>query len=152
MAALKRLYLAERDALVKPRLHLLWLVRQGEQIAPAARLLGVHRRSAMRWLWWYADGGVEMVRQRKGCGVGQVSRLSLDQQAALLAHVAEGEVGTAWQAGQWIERQFGAVYSEGGVYSLFKRLGIKKRMPCPMNAKASDEVQEAYKKGDAPSR
>lgn len=150
-AALKRLYLGERDAAVKPRLHLLWLMRQGKQIAPAARLVGVDPRSATRWMRWYADGGVEMVRQRKSCGVGQASRLSGEQQEALLERVAEGDTFTAWQAGQWIKQQFGAVYTEGGVYSLFKRLGIKKRVPRPMNAKASDEVQEAYKKGDAPS-
>ena len=49
-ATLKRLYQTERDALVKTLLHWLWLVRPGEQINPASRLVGVHPRSATRWI------------------------------------------------------------------------------------------------------
>ncbi len=65
-AALKRLYLAEKDAVVKPRLHLLWLVRSGKQVKEATETVGCHARTAQQWLAWYREGGVDTVRAKKG--------------------------------------------------------------------------------------
>lgn len=39
-ASLKRAYQQEQDGRVKPRLHLLWLVRQGKQVQEATALVG----------------------------------------------------------------------------------------------------------------
>ena len=44
--------------------------------------------------------------------------------------------------------RFGIEYATGSMGNLLARKGISKKVPRPMNAKASDEVQEAYKKGD----
>lgn len=49
-SGLKQAYLREADPLVKPRLHLLWLVRQGKQIKEAAALVGVHLRTGRQWV------------------------------------------------------------------------------------------------------
>jgi transposase len=38
-------------------------------------------------------------------------------------------------------------YTEGGLYSLFRRLRIKKKVPHPQNAKADPAVQQAFKQG-----
>ena len=52
-AALKEAYHSQRDVSVRTRLHGLWLIRSGWQIKAAAEAVGVHYRSAQRWVEWY---------------------------------------------------------------------------------------------------
>ncbi len=54
--ALKAAYQSEQNAAIKPRLHLLWLVRQGHTVRQAAQLIGVHYRTAQQWIAWYKQG------------------------------------------------------------------------------------------------
>ena len=42
-------------------LHGLWLIRSGWQIKAAAEAVGVHYRSAQRWVEWYRSGGLDEV-------------------------------------------------------------------------------------------
>ena len=70
-AALKDAYLSQRDASIRTRLHVLWLLRRGWRITAAAEAVGVHYRSAQRWVEWYREGGLNEVVSRKMGGVGQ---------------------------------------------------------------------------------
>ena len=70
-ASLKRAYQQEQNALVKPRLHGLWLVHQGKQVQEAAEFVGVHRRTAGEWLVWYRQGGLAAVRSHRRGGYGR---------------------------------------------------------------------------------
>jgi len=144
--ALKQAYLREADPLVKPRLHLLWLVRQGKQIKEAAALIGVHLRTGRQWVSWYRDGGLVLVRQKKKGGKGQSARLSPEQQQAFLAWARAEGFSTALEACRYVDEQFGVSYSQAGMYGLLSRLKVRKKVPRPMNAKADEETQEAYKK------
>lgn len=145
---LKRLYQTEKDASIKPRLHLLWLVRQGKQVKEAAELVGTHLRTAQQWFAWYREGGVDTVRQKRGGNYdGLPCRLSVDQQNALHDHANETGFFTGLEVQQWISEQFGIAYTLDGVYTLLRRLKIKKKVPRPMNVKADEAVQEDYKKG-----
>ena len=49
-AALKDAYLSQRDASIRTRLHVLWLLRRDWRITAAAEAVGVHYRSAQRWV------------------------------------------------------------------------------------------------------
>lgn len=147
-ATLKRLYLAEKDAVVKPRLHLLWLVRSGKQVKEATALVGCHARTAQQWLAWYREGGVDEVRAKKGGNYrGAPPRLSPDQIDALVTQANKEGFESGLAIRDHIEQTFGVLYKVGGVYSLLKRLKVKKKVPRPMNVKAEEAVQEAYKKG-----
>lgn len=148
-ATLKQLYLREKDALIKPRLHFLWLIRQGKQVKDATPLIGVHPRTAQQWLAWYREGGIEAVRQKRGGNYrGLPCRLSAQQCAALEAYSNDEGFATGLEAQKWIQEKFGVSYALDGVYTLLRRLKIKKKVPRPMNVKADEEVQQAYKKGD----
>jgi Homeodomain-like domain len=54
---LSQLYQRERDPEVRPRLHALWLLRQGHSLRATAALLGVHYVTAQKWVAWYRQGG-----------------------------------------------------------------------------------------------
>lgn len=144
---LKQAYLREADPLVKPRLHLLWLVRQGKQIKEAAALVGIHLRTGRQWITWYRSGGLAVVRQKKKGGKGQSARLNLVQQQTLLNWAASDGFSTAREACSFVHEQFGVSYTQAGMYGLLSRLKVKKKVPRPMNAKADEAGQEAYKKG-----
>lgn len=147
-AELKRLYLAEKDCVVKPRLHLLWLVRPGKQVKEATVVVGCHTRTAQQWLAWYREGGVEEVRAKKGGNYkGAPSRLTSDQTQVLVAQANKDGFESGVAIRDYIKQTFGVTYKVGGVYSLLERLKVKKKVPRPMNVKAEQAVQDAYKKG-----
>lgn len=146
-AALKAMYLKERRADVRPRLHALWLVRSGRGVREVAHLVGVHERTVQRWLGWYRDGGVAAVRAHRQAGTGQPSFLTADQQAQLWDQAATGAFRTAAAAQQWVAQQFGVRYRPGGMYALLGRLRIHPKVPRPVNPKADQVAQAAWKKG-----
>ncbi|HEV2121707.1 MAG TPA: winged helix-turn-helix domain-containing protein [Chloroflexota bacterium] len=147
-AALRQRYKTEPDPALRPRLHLLWLVRQGKQIQEAAQLVGVHDRTARQWMAWYRHGGVTALCQpRRGNRQGMPCRLNGEQQAQLFEQAkAEGFL-TVNAARAWVQDRFGVSYTESGMGQLLRRLKLRKKVPRPRNAKASEAVQSAWKKG-----
>lgn len=148
---LKAAYRQERRADVRPRLQALWLLRSGRGVREVARLVGVHERSVQRWVGWYRDGGVAAIRAHRQAGTGQPSFLTADQQAQLWAQAAAGAFRTAAEAQRWIEAQFGVRYRPGGIYALLGRLRIHPKVPRPVNPKADQVAQAAWKKGGSPT-
>ena len=65
LETLKAAYLAQRDSILRTRLHGLWLVRSGWRLGEAARVVGVHERTVQTWVRWYREGGVEKVLAHK---------------------------------------------------------------------------------------
>jgi len=143
-----RLYKQERDPELRPRLHALWLLRQGHRVRWVARVVGVHERSLQRWLAWYREGGIaEVLKHRRGGRQGREPKLNAEQQARLVEEAAEGTFTTIWDAVRWVEQEFGVTYTYWGMRSLFVRLKLKRKVPRPLAAKASLRVQERWKKG-----
>ena len=87
---LKEAYQSQPDMSIRTRLHLLWLVRSGWQITAASKVVGVHHRSAQRWVEWYRDGGLCEVVSRKKGGVGQPRFLSEERESRLVREVGSG--------------------------------------------------------------
>lgn len=52
-AALKAAYQSERDPVIRPRLHRLWLLRTGRRLGEVAAVVGADYRSVQRWVAWY---------------------------------------------------------------------------------------------------
>ena len=150
--ALKTAYLAERDGIVRTRLHALWLLRRGWPLGVVATTVGTHYRSVQRWIAWYRQGGLRTVRARHAGGVGQVARLSRAAQTELSDAVAQGQFRTARQIQEWIATRYQVSYTLGGVYSLLERLKCGPKVPRPLHAKADEAAQEAWKKGASVKR
>lgn len=146
-AVLKTLYRKERRADVRPRLHALWLLRTGRPVRAVAAVVGVHERTVQRWLQWYREGGVAALRAHRQAGTGQPSLLTADQQAQVREQAATGAFRTAAEAQRWVAEQFGVAYRPGGMYALLGRLRIHPKVPRPVNPKADQVAQAAWKKG-----
>lgn len=144
---LRRLYLAEHDHQVRPRLQALWLIRQGRSVRETAALVGVHERTVQQWLGWYRRGGIPAVRAPRRAGKGRVAKLTPAQQAQLVAQAATGCFFTVTDALRWVADTFGVRYTASGMYTLLDRLGCAKKVPRPMNPKTSPEAQAAWKRG-----
>jgi transposase len=145
-------YRAEKSTEVSLRLHALWLLRSGNRgIDEVAEIVGVHPRSVYKWLMWYRRGGLEEIRgHHNGGKQGRPSYLTDEQRAQLKEQAGQGEFSTIWNAVDWVEQTFRVHYTYWGMRSLFIRLKFKKKSPRPLEARASLEAQDAWKKGDLP--
>lgn len=144
---LRALYRRERDGERARRLQALWLLREGRSIGTVAATLGVHYRTVQEWLSWYRAGGLAGVRARRSGGKGHPKRLTAAQEAELRARAAAGEIRTIGEAVGWVQERFGVTYRYFGMRSVFRRLGLCKKVPRPLGEKADPSQQEAWKKG-----
>lgn len=135
----------------RKRLQALWRMRQGETAVEAARHAGVGRRTLLRWLSWYREGGLsEVLRRVPGCGAqGKPHSLSVAQQRDLVKRCARGQFRTTGEARDWVEEHWDVQYQESGMYSVLARLGIHPKVPRPQAEKADPQAQDAWKGGDA---
>lgn len=145
--ALGRRYRRERRVDVRPRLHGLWLVRQGQTTRQVAQVLGVHERSVQRWLAWYRAGGLAAVESRHAGCQGAPSFLTPDQRARLADEVATGRFRTAAEIRQWVLEQWGVEYTPNGMYALLGRLRCAPKVPRPIHEKTDHLAQARWKKG-----
>jgi transposase len=146
-AALKARYRAEADGKRRMRVQGLWLLRQGQGVDEVAAAVGVHRRTVDRWVAWYRAGGLAGVLAHRQGGVGQVPRLTTQQQAQVGAEVATGRFRTAAEIRRWIATTYGVTYRPGGVQDLLRRLKCHPKVPRPLHEKADLAAQQAWKKG-----
>ena len=130
-AALHQQYRTEKVTEVRTRLHALWLLRQGRGPTAVAAAVGVGRNAVQRWLRWYREGGLDAVRSRRRGGPGKPSFLTKDQEQQVVAAAATGVFATAQEMRDWIEEQFGVVYTRDSMYTLLPRLGIRLKVPRP---------------------
>jgi len=145
---LYRLYKQEKDHQRHTRLHALWLVRQGRSVTAVAALVGVHRRTLQEWLAWYRQGGVaEVLAHRHGGHGGREGRLNAEQEAALVARAAAGEIRRIQDGVDWVRKTYDIVYSYWGMRHVFERLGLRKKVPRQTAPQASAQAQDAWKKG-----
>lgn len=150
--ALKAAYQGERDPELRTRLHGLWLVRCGWRLHSVAQAVGIHYRTVQRWVGWYRKGGTGNVLSHKMGGKGQKAFLSQEAQGQVAQEVGTGRFRTVGEIRKWIAQQYGATYTEGGAYSLLRRLGCSPKVPRPVHAQANPEQQAAWKKGDSVRR
>jgi len=76
---------------------------------------------------------------------GGACRLSDDQQARLVAWIAETLPRTTREIGAWIEREFAIVYeSRSGLVALLHRLGMEHRKPKAVSGKLDPAKQAAF--------
>jgi transposase len=146
---LEQRYRAERDVDRRKRLGALWLVRRGDRVGEAGRVVGVGERTVFRWLRWYREDGLDGVLRRvPGHGaLGAPHRLTDEQQRTLLERAAQGEFRTFEEARTWVRATYGVAYRPGGMWSALHRLGVRSKVPRPVAAKADPAAQEAWQQG-----
>lgn len=150
--ALREAYRAERDTMLRTRLHALWLLRTSRRMDEVASVVGIHYRTLQRWVAWYRRGGLEEVLSHRMKGLGQPRFLSPDQESELVEEVASGRFRTGGEVREWIESEYGVSFRLGSVYSLLSRLGCSPRVPRGLHEKADLRKQESWKKGASERR
>lgn len=124
---LYELFMREEHLERRKRLQVLWLVRQGERIKEAGRAAGVAMPTVCRWLMWYRAGGLDMVLRRlpRYLSTGGRNRLDQTQKRMLLDRWAAGAFRTCDDARAWVRVEFGVEYRHHGLYSVFRRHGVR---------------------------
>ncbi len=150
--ALRAAYRAERDIMLRTRLHALWLLRSGRRMGEVASVVDIHYRTLQRWVSWYRTGGVKEVVSHTNKGKGQPRFLSAEQERELTEEVGSGRFRTGGEVRDWIESEYGVSFRLGSVYSLLARLGCSPRVPRGLHEKADLRAQESWKKGDSAMR
>jgi transposase len=102
------------------------------------------------WVYRYRDGGLEAVRPKRQ--TGRRPKLAAHQVAPFLARIDAGpkqEDVVCTLRGVDLQRilreEFGADYSERGVYALMKRLNYASLKPRPIHEKHDPERARAFK-------
>jgi transposase len=114
-----------------------------------AELLGVHPSSVSRWLDWYREDGLAgVLARRHGGSGGPTPYLGAEALEALRERAEAGEIRTIHDGVVWAEEEHGVSYSYWGMRHIYERLGLKKKVARPKSPKASEEAQDAWKKGD----
>lgn len=141
-------YHTERHGERKGRWHALWLLRRGRSRAEVCDLLGINPRTLRDWLAWYRQDGCAAVaaHHRGGCQ-GAAPRLSLEQQAELVAWIGTGMFHAIDAVRQWVQTEWGVGYTYWGMRSLLDRLKVHLKVPRPQAVSADPAAQEIWKKG-----
>lgn len=123
-AELRQLWQRERHPERRVRLRALYYLRQGKQIKEVSPKLGKGYRTLQHWVAWYRHGGLQEVLQRiKGHGKqGRPSHLTFEQETDLLAEISQGQLTTVEAARDWVEEQWGIVYTVSGMHHCLCRL------------------------------
>ena len=149
---LKDRFRQERQWRIRTRLHALWLLRKGKRMTEVSQVLDINYRTLQRWLALYGRGGLDEVVRRTVGGQRreQPGYLSAEQEEELRARADGGHFRTAQEAADWLEAQWGIRYRPGSIYSVFRRMGISKKVPRRQAEQADEGQQAAWKKGGLP--
>jgi transposase len=154
VAELEEHYKAASSARDGRRWHVLWLVGQGQSIAQAAEVVGIHRQTAREIVKRYNEQGAEGVHDRRRHNTGQPPRLNAEQQGRLLealrGRAPDGGLWTGPKVTEWIERETGRVVPKTLGWKYLKRVGARLLVPRRRHRKAaSEDEQEAWQRAFA---
>lgn len=127
------------------------LVRGKGSCREVAVSFAINERTVQRWVGNYNDGGLEALRDAPR--PGQPKKLRTDQEEEFRQRFLAGplpEEGLSAYRGPDARRilldEFGAEYSESGIYIVLHRLGLSSLVPRPEHPGADAEAREAFKK------
>jgi transposase len=129
----------------RERVQLLRLLKSGsaETIGEAAKLVGISRSSAQRHWAVYKRSGLEamlLIAYK-----GRIPRLSDEQQQQLNERCEQGFTSLS-AAREYVAATFALSFTEGGLWTMFRRLGYKAKTGRPRHYKQDAEAAEAFKK------
>ena len=112
-------------------------------------MAAINERTGQRYLKWYREGGVANVLQRQHGGKRETETgfLTQEQEEALEAEANAGKIRTIWEGIEWVRDKYKVEYSYGGMRGVFRRMGLKKKVPRKQHIKSDVQAQDAWKKG-----
>jgi len=147
---LQRRVRCERNAKQRDRYRAVLLALQGEQTRSIMEKLGRSRGFVQGWVYAYRDHGLEAIRESPRSG--KPPKLSPEQVSALQEHLDRGPDPSSGRSSlrgpdvrQWLESQFGVVYSLSGAYELLHRLNYVPLRPRPRNPKQDAQAVEQWR-------
>ena len=105
--------------------------------------------SIHKWRTGSCTGGLDALtrRTRGGNRATPRSPLTPDQQAQRIPHAATQGFRTLREAAAWCRETLGVELSERPMQRLFHRLGVRRKIPRPMAARADAALQAQGKQG-----
>jgi transposase len=134
---------------LRDRLQMVILAMEGLTAPQIATATGSSRRTVQSWVYRYNASGLEGLDDQRG---GNHRLLRPDQEEQICAYINRAAadpcqgIRRGEDVRQWIEQQFGVLYTLTGVYELLHRLGYSCLMPRPRHAKADPKAQAEFKK------
>ena len=112
------------------------------------QLLSIPYHIRQGWLGWYHQADLaEVLLRTPGGSPGKPVLLTAEQHEQLRAEVDTGRFHTVKEVATWIEEQWKVTYTPDGIYSLFRRLGITKKIPRRQSGQADESEKKSWKKG-----
>lgn len=148
---LHTLYRTTTDARLGRRIQAIWLAYRGLTCPEIMQVTGTSRRAVQQWVARYNRGGIEALADKPR--TGRPAFLNIKQQRRLIRRIERGPtqddptcVFTGPIVSEWIEREFGVLYSIRGIQRLLGRLDFSYLAPRPAHENADPKAQEAFKK------
>jgi len=132
-----------RDGNIKPRLHLLLLIKseQVQSRSQAARHLAIHRHTITRWLDTYQEAGLEglLTVKKRGQRAGQRTIPEAAYQALHKRLDKPEGFASFLQVQQWLYDEFGLEVPYKSVYNLVRyHMKAKLKRPRPEHPKKTE--------------
>jgi transposase len=152
---LRELVRREKNAKQRDRFRAVLLALEGREKLDIMRTLSRSKRFVEDWVYAYRDAPVALdavnsLHAKKQPGIAP--RLAREREQEFLRRVDESpreSDGVCTLRGRDLQRilreEFGATYSERGVYALMKRLGYASLTPRPIHEKHDPEKAQDFK-------
>ena len=137
---------------LRDRIQMVVLAMQGETAPRIATALSSSRRTVQAWVYRYNAQGLDGLVDHRG---GNHRHLTREQEKEVCDHIErtaadpEGGIRRGEDLRQWIQEQFGVLYTLTGVYELLRRLDCSCLMPRPRHAQTDPKAQAAFKKASS---
>ena len=134
----------EREKKYADRIRIILLLDQGEPMVKIAEYFFLTERSISNYRDRYKQGGLEELLN--DYYTGRSAYLSPEEQSKLTLELESKVYPTTKSVISHIKKEFGVVYTVGGVTTLLHKLGFSYKKPKGVPGKAKTEEQEAFVK------
>ncbi len=148
---LQALYRKEKDARLARRMHGVYLAASGLSCTQIMTITGAARRTIQQWVHKYNKHRIDGLKDKPR--PGQPTKLPRRDEPRFCKRIEAGPTkkdGVSVLNGPAIrrilEREFGVLYSQQGLYDLLHRLGYSCFCPRSQHEKADPQLQQQFKK------
>ena len=134
----------EREKKYADRIRIIMLLDQGEPMVKIAEYFFLTERSISNYRDRYKQGGLEELLN--DYYTGRSAYLSMEEQSKLTLELESKVYPSTKSVISYIKKEFGIVYTVGGVTTLLHKLGFSYKKPKGVPGKAKTEEQEAFVK------
>ena len=134
----------ERNRKFADRIRVILLLDSGESAADISRFLFLNEGTVRNYEKRYKEGGLEKLVN--DYYIGRSAYLSPEEQSKLTLELESKVYPTTKLVIFYIKKEFGVVYTVGGITTLLHKLGFSYKKPKGVPGKAKTEEQEAFVK------